>query len=276
MESRKPPTSPFAKEPVLSLSKEGLRGIEIARAITGVCLLFSAAAHASNCKGALYLTLDTGHMGPAEHIAATLNKHQIKATFFLANERTQRSDTSLDASWKDYWKERSEEGHAFGSHTWDHWKFVRDIGTEQVVYASGKQSRTLDRAGVCAELKKSEDAFRAMTGRGYDGLWRAPGGKTTPNALRFAESCGYKHVGWSSAGFSGDELPSEKFSSDKLIAQQLNSIRDGDILLWHLGIWSRKDPLYPRLDELISGLKAKGFCFARITEHPKFRSAVKR
>lgn len=260
-------TSPF--------SKGGLRGICSVSAVTVVSFLHLS-TQASTCKGTLYLTLDTGHMGPAEHIAETLKKHNVKATFFLANEKTQRGDTSLDASWKDYWSARASEGHAFGSHTWDHWKFVRDIGAEQVVYASGKQSRTLDRAGVCAELKKSENAFRALTGLGYDGLWRAPGGKTTPNSLRFAESCGYKHVGWSPAGFSGDELASDKFPSDKLIAQQLKTIRDGDILLWHLGIWSRKDPLYLRLDELISGLKAKRFCFARITEHPEFRDAAKR
>jgi peptidoglycan/xylan/chitin deacetylase (PgdA/CDA1 family) len=70
---------------------------------------------------------------------------------------------------------------------------------------------------------------------------------------------------------SGDELPSEKFPSDQLINAQLKNVRDGDILLWHLGIWSRKDPLYPRLDELIGGLKAKGLCFARITEHPRWK-----
>ncbi len=228
-------------------------------------------AVANECRGTVYLTLDSGHMGPAEEIAAILNRHKIKATFFLANEKTRRGDAVLDPAWAPYWKARAEEGHAFGSHTWDHWKFLRDLGADRVVYAAGKQSRTLNRAGVCEELKKSEDAFRAMTGRGYDGLWRAPGGKTTPNALRFAESCGYRHVGWTPAGFSGDELPSDKFPSDKLIAQQLQSIKSGDILLWHLGIWSRGDPLYPRLDTLISGLKAKGLCFARLTEHPAYR-----
>jgi peptidoglycan/xylan/chitin deacetylase (PgdA/CDA1 family) len=73
---------------------------------------------------------------------------------------------------------------------------------------------------------------------------------------------------------SGDELPSEKFLSDELIQKQLKNIRDGDILLWHLGIWSRKDALYPKLDALLTGLQQRGFCFARITEHPEYRKAV--
>ena len=43
---------------------------------------------------------------------------------------------------------------------------------------AGKTSgESLDAAGVCAELKQSETAFKAMTGRGFDGIWRAPDGR---------------------------------------------------------------------------------------------------
>ena len=232
----------------------------------------SAAVTSAICKGTVYLTLDTGHMAPAEAMASILKKNDVKATFFLANEKTQRGDTSLDASWATFWKARAAEGHSFGSHTWRHGYFRQDIG-DKVSYVpwGAKSGETLDAAGVCAEIKKSEDAFKSMTGRGFDGIWRAPGGKFTANTIRFAEACGFKHVAWSAAGFSGDELPSEKYPSDSLIKSQLKNIRDGDILLWHLGIWSRKEPLYPRLDELIAGLKAKGLCFARIVDHPTWK-----
>ena len=37
---------------------------------------------------------------------------------------------------------------------------------------------------------------------------------------------------------------------------------DGEILLLHLGIWSRQDPYWPMLDPLIAGLKKRGFQFA--------------
>ena len=236
-------------------------------------ILHSVGADAASCAGTVYLTIDTGNMQPAEEMAAVLNKHGVKATFFLANEKTTRGDTSMAPSWTAFWKARADEGHAFGSHTWRHWVFKRDVGTGKVSYvpAGGESGLTLDEAGVCAELKHSETAFKAMTGRGFDGIWRAPGGKLTPNVVRFAEACGYKHVPWSPAGFSGDELPSEKFPSDKLIKTQIRNIKDGDILLWHLGIWSRKDPLYLRFDELISGLKDKGLCFARIPEHQQWK-----
>lgn len=231
---------------------------------------------AAECKGTVYLTFDTGHMAPAEEIAAILKRHGVKATFFLANEKTQRGDRSLDPSWAEFWKARAAEGHSFGSHTWRHWYFRQDVGDKTTYVPWGaKSGEVLDRDDVCAEIRKSESAFKAMTGRGFDGLWRAPGGKLTPNVTKFAESCGFRHVPWSEAGFSGDELPSEKYPSDQLIKTQIKTIRDGDILLWHLGIWSRKDALYPRLDELIVGLKAKGLCFERITEHSRWQQSGK-
>jgi peptidoglycan/xylan/chitin deacetylase (PgdA/CDA1 family) len=235
-------------------------------------VLFAAGAMAAACKGTIYLTLDTGHMAPAEEIAAILRKHEVKATFFLANEKTLRGDTALDPAWREFWVARVAEGHAFGSHTWRHWYFRQDQGS-QVSYVpwGAAAGELLDEAGVCAEIRRSEDAFKALTGRGFDGIWRAPGGKLTPNARRFAASCGFRHVAWSAAGLSGDELPSEKYPSDQLIMAQLKNIKDGDILLWHLGIWSRKDALFPKLDELIAGLKAKGMCFARIADHASWK-----
>jgi peptidoglycan/xylan/chitin deacetylase (PgdA/CDA1 family) len=39
-------------------------------------------------------------------------------------------------------------------------------------------------------------------------------------------------------------------------------IKDGDITMAHLGIWSRRDPWAPAvLEQLIINLKSRGFCF---------------
>lgn len=260
-------------------------------ALTGISLATVAFADSGTaCKGNVYLTIDTGHMEPAEKMVAILRKYDVKATFFLANEKTKHGETALNPAWTSFWKARADEGHAFGSHTWRHWYFRGDIGADKVSYIpwgtnkagissvnsvgnnAGNNAEALNAQQVCEELKRSEIAFKSMTGRGFDKIWRAPGGKLTPNTIRFAEACGYKHVPWSPAGFSGDELSSEKFPAEKLISAQLRDIKDGDILLWHLGIWSRKEPLYPKLDELIAGLKAKGMCFAKITDHPNWKN----
>jgi len=82
--------------------------------------LLPLAAIAQPCTRVVYLTFDTGNMRHAEAIAATLRRHDVKATFFLANEKTARGDDALDAAWAGYWKQLAAEGHAFGSHTFDH------------------------------------------------------------------------------------------------------------------------------------------------------------
>ena len=65
--------------------------------------------------------------------------------------------------------------------------------------------------------------------------------------------------------FLGDELSSEQYPNDVLLNKALSQIKDGDVTMAHLGIWSRKDPWATGvLEPLIEGLKAKGFCFKTI------------
>jgi hypothetical protein len=79
-------------------------------------------------------------------------------------------------------------------------------------------------------------------------------------------------VRWAPAGFLGDELPSEQVSNEALLARALRDVRDGDVLMAHLGIWSRKQTWAPTLDPLIAGLKQRGLCFRTLTEHPAYRA----
>jgi len=229
---------------------------------------YAFAAAAADCKGRVYLTIDTGHMEPAEEIAAILRKHDVRATFFVSNEPTKRGDSSLAPAWAGYWRARVAEGHAFGNHTWRHWYLRRDVGEDKVAYVSREgKTELLDQAGFCGELAQVQSAFKQMTGRALDPIWRAPGGRTTPRSLKFAQACGYpRHVHWADAGFLGDELPSDRYPNELLLKRALANVKAGDILMMHLGIWSRKDPFWPQLDPLIAGLKARGLCFATLTE----------
>lgn len=250
------------------------RGLRAAALLAGA-FLATAPVLASECRGVVYLTLDTGNMHHAEEIARILRKHDVRATFFLANERTQRGDHALDASWGAYWKARADEGHAFGSHTWRHGRFVADAAGGGVLYRpqfgeSAGRVIPLSPVQVCEELDRVKQAFARMTGRRLDALWRAPGGAMTPNALAAGRACGYSHVHWADAGFLGDELASETHPNDRLLARALERVRDGDVLMAHLGIWSRRDPFAPMLDPLIAGLKQRGLCFRTLREHPQY------
>ena len=246
-----------------------------------VLVLVAGSAQSASCAKPLFLTFDTGHMGVAPLVAEVLARQQVKATFFLANERTKTDGGSLDAEWAPWWKARAAEGHLFGSHTYDHvyWRADRADGGFDVRPTFGPQANrtlTMDAVAYCAELQRPATRFTEMTGQRVAPLFRAPGGKTSPALLAAAARCGWAHVPWSPAGFLGDELSSEKFPNAALLKKALRDIRPGDILLAHLGIWSRQDPWAPAvLEPLIAGLKLRGHCFATLAEHPAYRDALR-
>ena len=237
------------------------------------------ASAADVCKGTIYLTFDTGSQSQAALIADTLRKHHARATFFLANEKTVRGDWSLDPSWAPFWKARVAEGHAFGSHTFDHvyWRADEAGGRIRVKPQFGTaadKTVSWSAAQYCDELRRVDARFVELTGRHIDPLFRTPGGHSSPNILAAAKSCGYRHAGWAKAGFSGDETSSDAYPNALLLKRALDNLKDGDIFMAHMGIWSRKDPWAPaNLEPLMSGLERKGFCFATLREHPDFRGA---
>lgn len=257
-------------------------------------LAVSASVSAAVCSRPVYLTFDTGHMGVAPLVAEILQRQQVRATFFLANEPTRDMPgkpvgTSLDDHWASWWKALAAQGHDFGSHTWNHPIWLADVGPAQgdtsqwrmafrlSSSAPGQPAPrrvTLTGAQYCAELAQSARRFQAMTGQAMRGIFRAPGGKTSPRLLAVARQCGWQHVPWTPAGFLGDELDSRRYPNQALLKQALQRVQAGDILLAHLGIWSRQDPWAPAvLEPLIVGLKQKGLCFVTLRDHPDYAEA---
>jgi peptidoglycan/xylan/chitin deacetylase (PgdA/CDA1 family) len=216
------------------------------------------------CGGNLYLTIDTGWSREAERIALILRRAGIRATLFVADEATFRGDTTLAESWAPFWRERAAEGHVFASHTWRHWYFRGDPSPGRVNFVSrrGQGSETLDQATMCAELARPTDALKRMVPEAVVlPLWRAPGGITTPNALRLAAACGLRHQGWTRNGFLGDELDSTQHPNAALLRKNLRDIRAGEVLVMHWGVRSRREPFAEILEPLLRGLLDRGFCF---------------
>jgi peptidoglycan/xylan/chitin deacetylase (PgdA/CDA1 family) len=221
-------------------------------------------------------------MEVAPLIAEVLNRQGVKVTFFAANERTKVGDGTLGDHWAAWWKARGAEGHEFASHTFDHAYWRGDVSGASPRFrirpsagAMEGREQVWDASAYCGQLEHANTRLQEMTGKKSLPLFRAPGGKTSPKLLAAAKACGFEHVGWAPAGFLGDELPSESFSNEALLAKALRDIRSGDILMAHLGIWSRKDPWAPTvLEPLIVGLKGKGFCFRTLREHPAYKDWI--
>jgi peptidoglycan-N-acetylmuramic acid deacetylase len=262
--------------------RRGIKGLLLAGACSAAALAVANTATPA-CTQPVYLTFDTGHMEVAPLIAEVLKRHHVKATFFLANERTKTNGSSLDDIWAPWWRERVAEGHAFGSHTWDHtyWRADTPGGSFKVRPSQGpriNQESVVPADAYCAELKRPAARLAQMSGQpnAMSALFRAPGGKTSPALLQAARQCGFSHVGWADAGFLGDELPSSAYPNAQLLQKALKNIRAGDVLMAHLGIWSRQDPWAPAvLEPLITGLKARGLCFATLRDHPTLGAAAR-
>ena len=215
--------------------------------------------------GTLYLTIDTGWGREAEGIAATLRQYRVPATLFIANEPDFRGGRTLDESWAPFWRARAAEGHAFASHTWRHWYFAEDLPDNRVRYLNrrGEGNVVLDPHGFCAELAQPIEVLRRHVPEAKVlPLWRAPGGRTTPGALRLGEACGLRHQGWTPRGFLGDELNSENHPNSKLLSRALANLRDGDVLIMHWGVRQRREPFGQVFEPLIAGLLERGFRFA--------------
>ncbi|WP_062308932.1 polysaccharide deacetylase family protein [Polynucleobacter sinensis] len=235
----------------------------------------SSPAQEVQCKKTVYLTFDTGNMSVAQTVADILNRQNVKATFFLANEKTSQGNFSLDDFWKTYWQERVKEGHHFGSHTFDHLYFIKDGALGEVIAKpqfgpKAGVSKSYSESNYCREIRRVDERFKELTGSNLEKIWRAPGGKTSPRLIQMGEHCGYQHIGWSPAGFLGDELNSQTHPNPLLLERASQGLRDGDITMAHLGIWSRKDPWAPAvLEQLIINLKNRGFCFATLPKSMK-------
>ena len=248
--------------------------------IAAGALWTSARGQKSSEPGAapLYLTFDTGHMGIAALVAEVLRRQQVRASFFAANERTQEGEGSLSRHWGPWWKALADEGHELASHTWDHVYWRADLPGREPRFrvrpsagAFAGREFTWSAEQYCQNIEQASERLAYYSGKKPLPLFRAPGGKTSPRLLAAARACGYAHVGWSPAGFLGDELPSDKYPNRVLLERALKTIRPGDILLAHLGIWSRQDPWAPAvLEPLIEGLKARGFVFRTLRQHPQY------
>jgi len=258
-----------------------VRALQLAVASLALGANFAAATPACG-PNPVYLTFNTGPMDVAPLIADILRRQSVMATFFVSNEPTRNGGETLDNQWGTWWKAVAGQGHEFASQTYDHVFWRGDLPgvkpTFRVKVASGAfagREFTYDPAKYCAQIERAARRIEDFTGKKSLPVFRAPGGKASPKLVAAAKACGYLHAGQSATFALGDNLPSEKYPADKLLASANKDVRSGDILVAHLGSWSRAEPWAPaNLEPLIVGLKARGFCFATLRSHPDYKDWI--
>lgn len=152
-------------------------------------------------------------------------------------------------------------GHEIGNHTYSH--------PHLTTYASNRRHDLhpeITRERLQAELRRTEEAFAAATGRTMLPLWRAPYGEENRALRGWALELGYLHVRWSSLDrasldsrdWVADEH-SSLYQSSSAIMQRLARFPElrGGIVLMHLST-ERADPPWDELPAFIDEIRRRG------------------
>lgn len=183
----------------------------------------------------LYLTFDAGYEnGCTEKILDTLQKHDVKAAFFLVGNYIEKN--------ADLVRRMVDEGHIVANHTMHH----------------PDMSKIMDKESFSVELCKLEELFRQTTGKEMPKYYRPPQGTYSEQNLKMAQQLGYKTVFWSLAyvDWNNDAQPSREQAFSKLIPRT----HDGAVVLLH----STSKTNAEILDELLTRWKDMGYRFDTI------------
>jgi peptidoglycan/xylan/chitin deacetylase (PgdA/CDA1 family) len=170
--------------------------------------------------------------GGAMEILDTLRDRGIRATFFIAGR--------FVADHPDLVRRIAADEHEVGNHTFHHDHLTRDTGPAGHVTRPGLTSSTLR-----DELDRTANAYRSLTGRSLDPLWRAPYGETNDEILAWGREAGYAYVPWSEGldalDWVSDPASSLYQSPAQAVERLLARLRDRPpsqgpaIVLMHLG-----------------------------------------
>ena len=185
----------------------------------------------------IYLTFDAGYEnGCTAQILDTLEKHQVKAAFFLVGNYIEQNPELVCRM--------AKAGHTVGNHTYHHYDM----------------SKIADKATFTEELRSLEQLYEETTGQQLSKFYRPPQGVYSQENLQMAQELGYHTVFWSLAymDWVNDKQPTADAAFSKLIPR----IHNGAIVLLH----STSRTNAEILDELLTRWEELGYSFGRLEE----------
>ena len=198
---------------------------------------YDAAYLGDTSEKVIYLTFDAGYEnGATEKILDTLQKHNVKAAFFLVGNYIEKN--------ADLVRRMVEERHTVGNHTMHH----------------PDMSKISDQEAFTRELQELEALFREKTGQELPKYYRPPQGIYSEENLKMAKDLGYKTVFWSLAyvDWKNDSQPTREQAFAKLLPR----IHPGAVVLLH----STSETNAEILDELLTKWEELGYRFGTMEE----------
>lgn len=188
----------------------------------------------------LALTYDDGPNDPYTwHVMEVLERHGVKATFFLIGQFVRQKPRIARAI--------VEAGHVIGSHTWDHPNLIFCSATEVRRQLELAQSAIFDATGVASKL------------------FRPPFGGRRPATLRAVRAFGLLPIMWSVTCYDW-----RAESADRIVAHARRQVRGGDIILLHDGGYLRMGADRSRTvaasGEILSCYPGEGYEFVTIPQ----------
>ena len=155
----------------------------------------------------VWITIDDGpDPRTTPQLLAALERHKLKAAFFLIGERA--------AEYPELVRSIHDAGHAIGNHTHTH---------------PAGRFWCIDPWAARREIARCDSAIQAITGE-TPTIFRSPVGHSNPFVHRAAAKAGKTVVAWSARGFDGVGTPKEK-----VVEKLLRDIAPGTIVVLHEG-----------------------------------------
>ncbi|NLP46644.1 MAG: polysaccharide deacetylase, partial [Epulopiscium sp.] len=205
-------------------------------------------------KKVAYLTFDDGPSANTKKILDTLQKENVKATFFVIGQGLKSSEN------QDLVKRIAKEGHQLGNHTYTH--------DYSYIYSS--------KDAFLKELNQSEEKVKELTGKKMT-IVRFPGGSNNQLYKRYNKNGEdvmaqiknelnqkeYVYIDWN---VDSTDAKTKKLKTKEEITKAVvdqTSRKDEAVILMHDA--PAKTTTAEALPEIIRQLKAKGYEFDVIT-----------
>lgn len=190
-------------------------------------------SHGSTQISQIAFTFDAGSDAVGIAILDVLNKHNIKATFFLTGKWVEKFPA--------YAQRIVNDGHEIGNHTYSHPDPVK-----------------ISSSAFLQDIIKGEQAIKSVTGRSPRPYLRFPYGSYNANALKTVGSAGYPlSIQWSL-----DTIDWQQPSTEVIVSRIESGASNGDIVLMHIGGINTPQAV----DIVIPKLKASGYQLVTLSQ----------
>jgi len=189
--------------------------------------------HGGTSKKLVALTFDDGpDPDQTPRILEILEKHQVRATFFVIGRKAEDEEDLL--------RNIFSAGHTIGNHSYSHALFFDLFGRK-------KMEQDLLRANNVIEKVSANKPV----------LFRPPFGVTNPIVAKVVKKLGYHAIGW-----SVKSLDTVLKNPDKIVERINDRLHPGAVILMH----DDREMTVKVLEEVILKIKKEGYRFVGVEE----------